>query len=135
MGRRSKNKQGPPQPLDSDSLSAGRTGKRKADDEGVSGVRPNKKLKDVSNKVKSKSLSKSKPTVPNGKGRPQEEKDEKKSKKKVQIQENEDGGAESTDGWEDVDDEIDLKAQARCICIESCITQEMLMPFRQVFVQ
>ncbi|KAF9453230.1 NOL1/NOP2/sun family putative RNA met [Macrolepiota fuliginosa MF-IS2] len=111
MGRRAKNKQGAPQPLEAKLPETAKHGKRKADDEGVSTSRPNKKLKDVSNKSKGQSPSKSKPTVPNGKGRPQKSKD-----KKVRIQEDE---GESTDGWEDVDDEVDLKTQARSLFHES----------------
>lgn len=106
MGRRAKNKQGPPQPLQA---GLSNNAKRKASEEAAS--RPNKKLKDVSNNSKSLSPSKSKLTVPNGKGRPRDIQEGKKPQK-VQFQEGEDKGS-SEDGWEDIDeaDEIELRTQ------------------------
>jgi ribosomal RNA methyltransferase Nop2 len=113
MGRRAKNKQGPPQPLQEEGPSANRsTGKRKASHEAAGGDnQPRKKLKDASNKTIVS--QKSKVVAPNGKGRPQKNKVGIKPQKKVQFAESED---EEGEGWEDVEDEVnedDLKAQAR----------------------
>ncbi|KAJ6547463.1 NOL1/NOP2/sun family-domain-containing protein [Mycena capillaripes] len=85
MGRRAKNKQAPPEPLDKTEYSPRKLGKRKADaaadlDEKP---RPAKKSKDS---VSVKSKSKPKP-----------------SKKKLQVKFADD--ANSSDGWEDVQDE------------------------------
>lgn len=107
MGRRAKNKQGAPQPLEPFQQSATKPGKRKPDTESPVGAsRPNKKLKDVSNKAKGPTLPKLKNAVSNGKGKPQG-KGHKTSKEGLQ--------SESEDGWEDVEDATDLKAQARFV--------------------
>lgn len=117
MGRRAKNKQGAPQPLQEESSSIIRSnGKRKASNEGTGTNQPRKKLKDASNKTIVS--PRSKPVAPNGKGRPQKNKNETKSRKKEQSLEDED---EDGDGWEDVEhegNEVDLKAQARLVFVQ-----------------
>lgn len=107
MGRRAKNKQGAPQPLEPFQQSTTKPGKRKPDTESPIGAsRPNKKLKDVSNKGKGPTLPKLKNAASNGKGKPQG-KGHKILKEGSQ--------SESEDGWEDVEDGTDLKAQARFV--------------------
>jgi ribosomal RNA methyltransferase Nop2 len=110
MGRRAKNKQGPPRPLQEEGSSPNQTtGKRKASNEAAGVNQPRKKLKDASNKTIVS--PRPKPVVPNGKGRPQKNQMGTKSAKKVQFSEDED-----EDGWDDVEyeaTEVDLKAQAR----------------------
>ena len=105
MGRRAKNKQSPPQPLDLRPLSGSKSAKRKAENDDS---RPKKKLKDVSNKVKHQSPSN--PSVLKSKGRLQKSKDaRKKQTRSVESEEGEEGS-----GWEDMeDDETNLKAQAK----------------------
>ncbi|KXN85473.1 Putative ribosomal RNA methyltransferase nop2 [Leucoagaricus sp. SymC.cos] len=118
MGRRAKNKQGPPQPLESEFPSTSKNGKRKADDEGANASRLAKKLKDVSNKVKGQVTSKAKPPVANGKGRPKRAKGETGGKEKlVHIPEVEED--DSADGWEDMEEEVDLKTQAKSLFHDS----------------
>src|SRR5690349_9638810 len=68
MGRRMKNKQGDPEPFESLQLTT-KAGKRKPDTESLGSNRPNKKLKNVSNKAKNRASLKSKSAVPNSKGR------------------------------------------------------------------
>jgi len=103
MGRRAKNKQSPPQPLEPGNLSGSKLVKRKAENDGPVPSRPNKKLKDVSNKAKYQSASN--PSVSKGKIR--QAKDAKKNQ--VRLVESEEGS-----GWEDMEDgEVDLKVQAK----------------------
>ena len=85
MGRRARNKQPPPEPLEPKVfLTSKKLGKRKADsDKGNS--RPTKKIKDVNGKAKRKSPLKGK-------------------NKTVEFLSNED----DTEGWEDVVDDKDL---------------------------
>lgn len=94
MGRRAKNKQGPPQPLKTAEESSKSIGKRKADSDGAA-ARPTKKLKDSKSvKPSSKSVSfKSKP---------------EKGKKQP------DDSGNSSDGWEDVDDD-ELATKTKCV--------------------
>ena len=105
MGRRAKNKQSPPQPLEPESLSGPKLAKRKAENDGSVPSRPNKKLKDVSNKAKHQSASN--PSVSKPKGKIRQAKDAKKNQ--VRSVESEGGS-----GWEDMEDgEADLKTQAK----------------------
>ncbi|TFL07661.1 NOL1/NOP2/sun family-domain-containing protein [Pterulicium gracile] len=97
MGRRARNKQGPPEPLEPleprskpSRSSSKKLGKRKADDAGdfeneASSVRPKKKTKDASGKAAPAKL-----TVT--------------QTKKVVIKRKPDSDNDSADGWEDVDD-------------------------------
>lgn len=114
MGRRAKTKQAAPIPLydpkdNRDQPSPRKLGKRKANlnaEDGAHSSRPVKKVKETESggihKAKSKSADKPNDTLRkrNGKG--------KASKGKVLGS---DGG--SSEGWEDVEDEIDLKVQAK----------------------
>jgi len=111
MGRRAKNKQAAPTPF-SDSknngghLSPKKLGKRKAESEDVETNRPVKKVKEAQSKggrgkIKTKTTGKVKDKA--GKIREKA----KVSNSKVA------GSDEADEGWEDVDDEIDLKAQAK----------------------
>lgn len=110
MGRRAKNKQGPPQSLGNEFPPTSKYGKRKAEDEGSAAPRQNKKLKHVFNK-KPQSTPKSNPTAPNAKGRSQKGSDGKIQKNQVQFEEDAD---KIDSGWEDVDEEEEnLKAQAK----------------------
>ena len=85
MGRRARNKQPPPEPLESKVfLTSKKLGKRKADsDKGNS--RPTKKIKEVDGKAKRKSLLKGK-------------------RKTVEFPSDED----DIEGWEDVEDTVDF---------------------------
>jgi len=104
MGRRAKNKQSPPQPLEPGNFSGSKLAKRKAENDGPIHSRPNKKLKDVSNKAKQ---SASNPSILKPKGRVRQARDTDKNQ--VRSVESEEGS-----GWEDAeDDETDLTAQAK----------------------
>ncbi|KAI0665127.1 NOL1/NOP2/sun family-domain-containing protein [Cubamyces menziesii] len=119
MGRRAKNKQGDPSPLLEVQENAGRPsqkklGKRKADDVETT-KRPAKKARESEGKppkpsaLKGKEKSsvkvatKAKPTKP------------KPAKQKQARFEDEDEGAGSSEGWEDVEDDEGLKAQAKSL--------------------
>lgn len=98
MGRRAKNKQAAPVPFqevkqDYSRPSAKKLGKRKADSDEA--IRPTKKVKESDSRTgnKPKASSKSKPAP----------KETKKSKP----------DADESEGWEDVEDDVDLKAQAK----------------------
>jgi len=98
MGRRAKNKQSAPQPFDSHP-SPKKLGKRKAEADVEDGVKPSKKIKDLNWKSKNKSASKK----VKGSGT------KKVVKATAEDEVDEDDGSE---GWEDVEDGVDLKAQA-----------------------
>lgn len=92
MGRRAKNKQGAPEPLEPRVFtSPKRLGKRKAEDGEKTAARPVKKVKDLNGNVKSKASQGNK-----GKG-------------KLAT----DGNL--SDGWEAVEDDADMKAKAKSV--------------------
>lgn len=105
MGRRAKNKQAAPEPIEPKaSLTLKKQlGKRKAEpetqDEGKLGPRPSKRVKDSNGKGKGKIAPK-----PNA---------VKSSEKKKSVQFDEDDDA--SDGWEDVEDDEDLKKQSKYV--------------------
>lgn len=110
MGRRAKNKQGAPEPLadvngESARPSAKKLGKRKAVDDARESVskRPAKKMKET---VQKKGAKKVKAVT--GKKQKEESEDEEGE----DDEDVEEGGSE---GWEDVDDDLDVKAEARCV--------------------
>lgn len=97
MGRRAKNKQSPPEPLASNVNPLNKLGKRKAGNgPDVEGNRPSKKIKDSNGKVKTKPMSSLKK-----KGSPKKPQNSSLTKDV------------SEDGWEDVQEDVDLKAQAK----------------------
>lgn len=100
MGRRAKNKQSAPEPLELKVNLAKKIGKRKADSESElednTTSRPSKKVKNSSGKLKTKPVSSRK-----------ENEISKKSHKPSLTED------VSEDGWEDVEDDVDLKAQAK----------------------
>lgn len=102
MGRRAKNKQSAPEPLEPKVWpTPKKLGKRKADvdTDDKPSARPLKKIKEANGKGVLKQTA--------------SQKDKEKKSKQVIVGEDED----SADGWEDVEDEVDLKAQAKCVCI------------------
>jgi ribosomal RNA methyltransferase Nop2 len=105
MGRRAKNKQSAPEPLDpKPTPSSKKLGKRKADSDDLDGKqsqRPSKKVKDGQGNPKAKTKGTSKPT--------------KGSKKKGKYIASD--GQDSGDGWEDVDDDVDLKAHVKFVVL------------------
>jgi hypothetical protein len=106
MGRRAKNKQAAPipfsEPRENDSHpSPKKLGKRKAEAEDVE-TRPVKKVKETQSKGTGKFKTKITGEV---KGK------SSKTQEKVKVSKKEVGG--SDEAWEDVDDEIDLKAQVK----------------------
>lgn len=112
MGRRAKNKQGAPEPLadvngESARPSAKKLGKRKAElvDDSRESVskRPAKKMKEA---VQKKGVKKVKAVT--GK----KQKEESEAGEDEDEDDVEEGGSE---GWEDVDDDLDVKAEARCV--------------------
>ena len=141
MGRRAKNKQGDPEPYVDPNEgaavarpSAKKLGKRKAEEEeGVE--RSAKKMKAVEdakekNQSKSKAKGKEKENVVVKKGTEKTKKSVKSSGKgkRKQVEEDEDEDEEdeedldvdmeaggSSDGWEDVEDGVDLKAEAKSV--------------------
>ncbi|KAI0709381.1 NOL1/NOP2/sun family-domain-containing protein [Earliella scabrosa] len=130
MGRRAKTKQGDPAPLVEVQENAGRPsqkklGKRKADDGDSASKRPAKKVKETtggtaklgkSAAVKSKDSEKSAP-----KGALKGNADKSKPKKQARFdqEDDEDEAEGSSDGWEDVEDDEDLKAQAKSLFHDS----------------
>lgn len=95
MGRRAKNKQAAPEPLEPEPW---KLGKRKAEQDKTSS-RPAKKAKDLEGKSRPKSVKKA------AEDKPKKSKPSKPSKSK-------DSDEESAEGWEDVDD-VDVKAEAK----------------------
>ena len=128
MGRRAKNKQGDPQPLEAPQQekrdrkeSSKKLGKRKAEapEEDVSSKRPVKKLKEAEGKkTKTKEEKGKKVAFAKDKSKDKKTKSapvkDKKGKKKQESEDEdeliEDGG--SSEGWEDVE-EGDLQAQRK----------------------
>lgn len=96
MGRRAKNKQSAPEPLEKSAPK--KLGKRKAEadvDDSKSSQRPKKKIKDINDKSKEKTISKK----------------SKSSNKDKSNVESDDG----SEGWEDVEDDADLKVHAKLV--------------------
>lgn len=123
MGRRAKNKQADPEPLADVNgpptrPSAKKLGKRKAEAEDdvreSASKRPAKKLKEAAakkgdKKGQAKKDDKKKPKGMAGKKKKQETEDEDEGDEDEVMQ----GG--SSDGWEDVEDGLDVKAEAKCV--------------------
>jgi hypothetical protein len=106
MGRRSKNKQGDPEPMkDRQIASPKKLGKRKLEHEDV--VRPVKKVKESGGLRREKS---SKKAVVGGVNKVKEKENVGKSKGKKTRNTSEE---ESDTQWEDVDDDVDLKAEVK----------------------
>ena len=105
MGRRAKNKQSAPEPLDAKPTpSSKKLGKRKADSDDLDGKqsqRPSKKVKDGQGNPKPKTKGTSKPI-----------KGSKKKGKSVSFDDQDSG-----DGWEDVDDDVDLKTHVKYVVL------------------
>ncbi|KAI0647188.1 NOL1/NOP2/sun family RNA met [Trametes meyenii] len=120
MGRRAKTKQGDPAPLLEVQDNAGRPsqkklGKRKAEDVEVPGKRPTKKAREGEGKPTKVVPTKSKPKGPSkGEAKAKPAKSEKANQKKAHF-EDEDEGAGSSEGWEDVEDNENLQAQAKTL--------------------
>jgi ribosomal RNA methyltransferase Nop2 len=118
MGRRAKNKQGAPAPL-RDPSDTKRTqkklGKRKADvDAELPVKRPAKKAKNAAATMETekqvkvpRKVSAVKEVVVKGKG---------KGKQTVSKIEEVIEDTVDSEGWEDVEDEVDLQVQKRCVC-------------------
>ena len=123
MGRRAKNKQSDPEPFsvvqeNAERPSQKKLGKRKAEEVETPAKRPLKKAKDDDGrpmkpaktsftKGKEKSISK-------GEAKVKSAKSQTKSSKKIELV-NEDDGAGSNEGWEDVEDDEDFKAHAKYV--------------------
>lgn len=124
MGRRAKNKQGDPAAFAEVQENAGRPsqkklGKRKADDVDSSSKRPAKKVKESDARPRkppksTTAKSREKSVV---KGEVKAKSDKPKSQKKQARFEDEDEGAGSSEGWEDVEDDDDLQTQAKYVCM------------------
>ena len=111
MGRRAKNKQGAPAPLEStDKQYSKKLGKRKAPADEDEVAHPSKKVKDLDGKSSKKSQQAKKPVLST-----------KKSSKKPQKDD-----SASSDGWEDVEDTEDLKTHAKYVFC----SWEMLNPYK-----
>ncbi|GJE87185.1 NOL1/NOP2/sun family putative RNA methylase [Phanerochaete sordida] len=124
MGRRAKNKQGAPEPLEDAHAgarpSAKKLGKRKADGDDDAPKRPAKKLREADVKK-----GKGAPKALAKKGVEKKGKAPTKAAKKVQESEDEDGDEDelmqggSSEGWEDVDEDFDTKAEAKSLFRDS----------------
>ncbi|OJT14584.1 25S rRNA (cytosine-C(5))-methyltransferase nop2 [Trametes pubescens] len=115
MGRRAKNKQGDPAPIGDreNRPSQKKLGKRKADDVEAPSKRPAKKARESEVKPAKPSIVKGKPkTVATGEAKAKSDKPKAKTQKRAHF-EDEDEGAGSSEGWEDVDDDGDLKSHAK----------------------
>ncbi|KAH8106713.1 NOL1/NOP2/sun family RNA met [Cristinia sonorae] len=128
MGRRAKNKQGDPTPLHDPSSakpgpSAKKLGKRKAEDEGQKGGSVKKPRADVKGKEKGKGKENSKVKAKAGeKGLKTGGKTKRKKTEEEEEEEEEDvdmGAGGSSEGWEDVDEGVDLKAAAKSLFHDS----------------
>jgi 25S rRNA (cytosine2870-C5)-methyltransferase len=112
MGRRAKNKQAPPNPFSEPGEnvihpSPKKLGKRKAEARETETNRPAKKAKEN----ESKSLSKLK----TGKSKDAGKGGKRERAVKVSGPEVTGGSDEASEGWEDVEDEVDLKAQTKSV--------------------
>lgn len=120
MGRRAKNKQGDPAPIGDreNRPSQKKLGKRKADDVAEApSKRPAKKARESDAKPAKPSLVKGKPkSEPKGEPKAKSDKPKAKTQKRAHF-EDEDEGAGSSEGWEDVDSDGDLKAHAKYVSL------------------
>ncbi|KAL7283507.1 hypothetical protein ACG7TL_002940 [Trametes sanguinea] len=120
MGRRAKNKQGDPSPIVDAQENGGRPsqkklGKRKADDVETTAKRPAKKPRESEGKAAKSPAAKGKEKGA-AKGALKSKSDKPKQKQQKQARfEDEDEGAGSSEGWEDVEDDEDLQAQAKSL--------------------
>ncbi|KAI8998510.1 NOL1/NOP2/sun family-domain-containing protein [Trametes punicea] len=119
MGRRAKNKQGDPTPLAEVQENTGRPsqkklGKRKADDVDSTSKRPAKKAREGEGKP-AKSVIADGKEKNISKGGAKTKSDKPKVKPKQARFEDEDEGAGSSEGWEDVEDDEDLQTQAKSL--------------------
>ena len=122
MGRRAKTKQGDPAPLVEVQENAGRPsqkklGKRKADDGESASKRPAKKVKETSAKpAKAPAAAKGKEKTALKAAKAKADQPTPKKQKRARFDdEDEDEGAGSSEGWEDVEDDGDLKAEAKYV--------------------
>lgn len=138
MGRRAKNKQGDPAPIGDreNRPSQKKLGKRKADDVEAPSKRPAKKAKEDEGKPLKTSLAKRK-SKGDLKGEPKtkSEKPKAKTQKRAHF-EDEDDGAGSSEGWEDVDSDGDLKAHAKyvelsCFVVAVLTIAQNLVPWQR----
>jgi ribosomal RNA methyltransferase Nop2 len=111
MGRRAKNKQAAPIPFseardNGNRPSPKKLGKRKAEAEDTESNRPVKKAKEI----ESKGTSKSKTTI-TGKAKDTIKSSNKERKANIKGRNVMDGSDEASEGWDDVEDGVDLKAQ------------------------
>ncbi|KAI9065140.1 NOL1/NOP2/sun family putative RNA met [Trametes sanguinea] len=120
MGRRAKNKQGDPSPLldaqeNGSRPSQKKLGKRKADDVETTAKRPAKKPRESEGKAAKPPAAKGKEKGA-AKGALKSKSDKPKPRKQKQARfEDEDEGAGSSEGWEDVEDDEGLQAQAKSL--------------------
>ena len=125
MGRRAKNKQGDPEPFaDANGAaarpSAKKLGKRKAEREDAVSKRPVKKMKEeVQSKegMEKKGSTKKEVQMQKSKTAARVKAPPKKRKQEESEDEEEDDDLEegaSSAGWEDVEDEYDVQAEAKC---------------------
>ena len=121
MGRRAKNKQGDPEPfaeVQENRPSQKKLGKRKADEVDAPAKRPAKKARDIdgrpSKSVKTVASKGKEKGVPKDTAKAKPAKAQAQKKQQVQF-EDEDEGAGSSEGWEDVEDNEDIKVQAKCV--------------------
>jgi 25S rRNA (cytosine2870-C5)-methyltransferase len=135
MGRRAKNKQPPPEPLVhiSENVASSVKGKRKADLD--DSRRPAKKVKSAvtagpaQSKGKEKALSKTKaPPKPDGKSKTKTQR-----RSEEEDVEEEGAGGSGSDGWEDVDDDIDMGAEAQYDIFLHYDHFILLRPYRALF--
>lgn len=109
MGRRAKTKQAPPEPLadprESGKPSGKRLGKRKADPEPEEGKRPAKKAKETSAKKKGETKGAKEVTKTKG----------KKGQQSLATSWDDADAGGSSGGWEDIEDDDDVKAHAQCV--------------------
>ncbi|THH26948.1 hypothetical protein EUX98_g7250 [Antrodiella citrinella] len=126
MGRRAKTKQGDPAPfVDGPGPSAKKLGKRKAEDEGPAkaSVSVKKQKADGGKPVKGRSTEDVNVKAKKSKGAAETKKSASKSakgkRKPVDEAEEMEDAAGSTEGWEDVDDGVDLKAAKKSLFHDS----------------
>lgn len=121
MGRRAKNKQGDPKPLASDERPASqKLGKRKAapEAEGNASKRPAKKARDSESVKPAKKVKILEPKE--SKVKTKKATSQKPEKRKLSVQEDfAVADSEESEGWEDVEDEDELRAQAKSLFHES----------------
>ena len=113
MGRRSKNKQGDPEPFpDRQTAAPKKLGKRKPEHNDAG--RPAKKLKGSLGQRKGKVTKKASiATLPGGRPEGKENVTGSNGKSRAVVVEEKEG-AELV--WEDVEDDVDLEAEAKCVC-------------------